>query len=177
MASLWPAALDNFLTNRQNANPAAGIFQPVDANDLNNLADAVNKLEATLGLHPDDGLYPANTFGDVVSRLNAIDAPTHKAISLPYTLQASDINSILFTDLVTSTGNITIPAGMALPHGAAFTISQGSTGAFRIVGPAGMQVHSRGEVFTSAGIYSMVSITKVAASGDFYIVSGDIIAP
>lgn len=175
MASLWPAALDNFLTNRQNANPAAGFFQPVDANDLNNLADAVNKLETALGLNPKDGAFPAGTYADLVSRLNAVDAPTHKTITAPYSLIVDDLKSILFTNN-TAAADITIPPGLNLPHGVSFTISQGSSGTFRIVAP-GITLHSRGEVFTSAGIYSMVSITKVAASGDFYIVSGDIVAP
>lgn len=176
MASLWPAALDNFLTNRQNANPTTGFYQPVDANDINNAFDAINNLEKALGLNPKDGAFPSGTFADLVSRLNAIDAPAHKTITPPYSLVVADILSILFT-LNTAAGAITIPAGLNLPHGVSFTISQGSTGTFNIVAGAGVSLHSRGEVFTSAGIYSMVSITKVSVTGDFYIVSGDITAP
>jgi hypothetical protein len=176
MASAYPGALDNLSTSRQNANPSAGTFQPVDATDINNLADAINQLEKILGINPDQGPWSATQWADVVSRLNAIDAPGHKTIVPPYSLIEADINNILFTNNTVAAA-VTIPLALNIPHGATFTISQGAGGTFNIIAGAGVTLHSRGEVFTSAGLYSMVTITKTAVTGDFYIVSGDIVAP
>jgi hypothetical protein len=175
MASNWPTALDNFVTNRQNANPAAGLFQPVDANDINNAFDALNEIEAALGLNPAQGLHPANSFADIVTRLNAIDAPTHKTITPPYTVTLPDLLSILFTNHTAAGAAITLPANATIPlaHGTTLQFSQGSSGTFTIVGATGVTIASRGGAITSAGQYAMVTATK--SGTDFWIVSGDIV--
>ena len=60
MASAYPGALDNFATNRTvgDGDPAA---------DYNNTADAVNKIEAELGVDP------AGSFATVKARLDAFE--------------------------------------------------------------------------------------------------------
>jgi hypothetical protein len=62
MASAYPGGLDNFATNKANAT-ATPTDHPGHHNDL---ADAVNKIEAELGIDP------AGASATVVARLNAI---------------------------------------------------------------------------------------------------------
>jgi hypothetical protein len=63
MPSVYPAALDTFAINKANATVTAN-DHPAHHNDL---ADAINKIEATLGIDP------AGSEADVVTRLDAID--------------------------------------------------------------------------------------------------------
>lgn len=62
MASGYPTALDNFATTRADSTATA----TTHAGDHNNNADAINKIEAELGINP------SASFVDVVTRLNQI---------------------------------------------------------------------------------------------------------
>lgn len=58
MASLYPGALDSFSTAH-----ADGVSEVIHAVDVNNLADAVNKIEAELGINP------SGAYADLLGRL------------------------------------------------------------------------------------------------------------
>lgn len=63
MGSTYPTTLDAFSTAHAN-----NVGEPVDADDVNDLADAANKIEAELGLNPSGPL------ATVRARLDAMDA-------------------------------------------------------------------------------------------------------
>ncbi len=60
MTSVYPGGLDSFETNRTDAT----VMASVQKSDHNNYADAINKIEATLGVDPQ------GSFGTVVERLD-----------------------------------------------------------------------------------------------------------
>lgn len=121
MASTYPAALDTFATNKANAT-ATTTDHPAHHNDL---ADAVNKIEAELGINPSAG------FATVLARLNGIKVVRKTAtesVTSSTTLQNDDellfaiaanenwaVLAVLMTDGATG-GDI--KAGFAVPAGA-----------------------------------------------------------
>lgn len=66
MASVYPGGLDSFPTNRVDGT-ATPTTHPTDHNDAN---DAVNKIEATLGINPQ------GTYADVAERLGDVSVQT-----------------------------------------------------------------------------------------------------
>lgn len=82
MASAYPGALDSFATNRADATIAATTHK----NDHNDANDAINKIEAELGI------TPSGSHTTVRSRLDALvgvaDAFSHSGASTLRTLPA-----------------------------------------------------------------------------------------
>ncbi len=70
MSSIYPGGLDSFPTNRTDATPMV-TNQPGDHNDY---ADAINKIEATLGVNPQGGS------ATVVDRLDSLATPGLAAV-------------------------------------------------------------------------------------------------
>lgn len=63
MASAYPGALDALATNMTNASPLTNVH-PAHHNDM---ADAINKIEAELGVNP------SGTFATLLARIVAIE--------------------------------------------------------------------------------------------------------
>lgn len=80
MASTYPGTLDNFATTRANATATTNTH-PADHNDL---ADAVNKIEAELGTDP------AGAVATVKARLDAIEAAAGSLFWQPASVGAYD---------------------------------------------------------------------------------------
>ncbi len=72
MASAYPAGLDSFSTGRTNAT-AMTTTHPADHNDAN---DAINKIEAELGVNP------SGSQATVVARLDLLNPSAPSAYSL-----------------------------------------------------------------------------------------------
>ncbi len=92
MASAYPGGLDAFPTNRTNATPMV----TVHPSDHNNHADAINKIEATLGVDPQ------GSFATVVERLDNGGSQTGVRVVGPFPLEwtefvEEDDEKILFT--------------------------------------------------------------------------------
>jgi len=78
MASAYPGGLDSFPTNRADGT----VMATNHPGDHNNLADAVNKIEATLGVDPQ------GSFATVVARLDGGSQPLKTRI---FTVAAADV--------------------------------------------------------------------------------------
>ena len=70
MPSVYPAALDSFDTTRQD-----GIGEVINADEINELADAVNKIEAELGTAPSAAFATVDArFTDAESRITVVES-------------------------------------------------------------------------------------------------------
>ena len=87
MASVYPTSLDTFATSRTNAT-AMTTTHPADHNDAN---DAINKIEAELGINP------SGTQATVVARLDLLNP----AVPSAYTLTGVNTDRAINTDLTT----------------------------------------------------------------------------
>ncbi|HMD82611.1 MAG TPA: hypothetical protein VKE92_14950, partial [Anaerolineales bacterium] len=85
MASNYPNSLDTFSTSHQD-----NVGEIVHASFINDLDDAVNKIEAELGT------VPKGTFSTVKARLNNYEAPALNAqTGTAYTLVLGDAGDIV----------------------------------------------------------------------------------
>jgi len=75
MASVYPGALDTFLTNK---NDLTGQGSNDHAGHHNNLADAINKIEAELGINP------SGASATVVARFATLQAISEKGVANGY---------------------------------------------------------------------------------------------
>jgi len=87
MASVYPTGLDAFSTGRTNATVMT-TTHPADHNDAN---DALNKIEAELGINP------SGTQATVVARLDLLNPAAPSA----YTLTGVNTDRAINTDLTT----------------------------------------------------------------------------
>ncbi len=83
MPSSYPTALDSFSTARTDATTSA-TTHPADHNDAN---DALNKIEAELGINP------SGTYATVLARLNAIQAAPDYTMTNVVTTRSMDANA------------------------------------------------------------------------------------
>lgn len=149
MASNYPAALDTLATTHTNGE----IIDPATDNDE---ADAINKIEATLGVDP------AGTFTDVVTRLDTNDAELGSNPSGTYTDVATRINSletIVFNTQSGSTYTLVLSDAskcVTLTNGTACTVTVPANAS--VAFPSGTQILVRAG--TGAG-----TITIAAAAG------------
>ena len=143
MASAYPGGLDSFATNKADATTT-----PTDhPGHHNDLADAVNKIEAELGVDP------AGAEATVVARLDAIDTSLAPVYDIEkYT--AGDIS-------VTST-----TAGAALPGAGTVTVAA-ATGDLLMVG---VGLRENGSHSTTSMRVDVASIVSAAAVN--YLSSG-----
>lgn len=87
MASAYPGGLDTFPTNRTNTTDMS-TTHPTDHNDVN---DAVNKIEAELGI------TPSAAYATVKERLDALQPAAPSA----YTLTGVDADRVINVDSTT----------------------------------------------------------------------------
>lgn len=153
MSSSFPTSLDSFSTSH-----ADGVGEVLHAATINDLADAVNKIESALG---------TNAHGDFST--SAINAQTGTA----YTLVLGDKNSIV-TMTNASSNTLTIPphSSVAFAVGTIITVAQRGAGQTLIVGGAGVTVNSRGGLSHIAGQYGYVTLIQVAT--DVWDLTGDL---
>lgn len=85
MASQFPTGLDSFETDHENL-----VGEPVDAADINDLADAANKIEAELGINP------SGTQATVKARFDQIQSTAN-----PYTITNATTDRTLNADSYT----------------------------------------------------------------------------
>ena len=101
MASAYPGGLDTFATNKADATTT-----PTDHPDHHNdLADAVNKIEAELGVDP------AGAAATVVARLDTIETPVAlKAgrITSSQTINQTTATTIIYNSAVEDIGSLTL---------------------------------------------------------------------
>lgn len=156
MASGYPGALDSFPTGHQD-----NIGEPVDANDINNLADAINKIEAELGISPSD------VFATILDRLNAVELPVlNNQNVVAYTLALSDRSKIV-SMINAAASTLTVPANAtaAFPIGTVIMVRQGvGAGAVTIAAAAGVTVSSRGGLVTTNGAVAYVTLIKIGTN-------------
>jgi hypothetical protein len=98
MASGYPGALDSFATNRTDATVMTGTH-PADHNNEN---DAINKIEAELGVNP------SGASATVVARLNIIHPPSPAAytISNPVVRRTVDVSAYTMDQLAALIGTL-----------------------------------------------------------------------
>lgn len=99
MASAFPAGLDNFATNKLDV---TGQGSGDHAGHHNDLADAINKIEAELGINP------SGTFATVVLRLAALQLTSEKGA----------VNGYAALDSSGKVPSAQLPASVGLPSGA-----------------------------------------------------------
>jgi hypothetical protein len=167
--SQFPSALDSLPTGHVD-----NVDEKILASVINDMADAINKIEATLGINPHQGNVGTGVFADLVSRLNALDTPSLKSITPPYTIIKSDMGVIL-NAANTTDQNITIPpsSSVAFPVGALIQVRVGAAGAVTFVGGAGVTLQARGGAVKSAGQFALIQ--ALHTSGDFWTISGDVV--
>lgn len=164
MASSYPGALDTLPTSHQN-----NVNEAVNATDVNNLADAINKVEAALGINP------SGSYASVVNRLNQIETPPiNFQNTAAYTLVAGDASTVVgIIGSVAST--ITIPphSSVPFPVGTTIMIRQGvSVPTLTIAPGAGVTLESRGSSYSLAGALAWATLIQI--SQDTWDLIGDL---
>lgn len=159
MASVYPTSLDNFVTNRIDDT----VLSTIHAADHDNLNDAINKIEAELGLNP-KGIYAS-----VVERLSIIiqNTPT-----IDYTLVLDDATKVIELNKA-SPAIITVPpnSSVAFPIGTIIEFIQLGVGQVTFVAGAGVTIRSPSNNVRLASQYSTASLRKRAT--DEWVLVGD----
>lgn len=167
--SQYPSGLDSLsVTHVDN------VDEKIMAQTINDMADAIDKIEATLGINPHQGNVGTGVFSALVDRLNALDSPALKTITPPYTIIKSDMAVILNANNTTDQ-NVTIPpsSSVAFPVGALIQVRVGAAGMVTFVGGAGVTLQARGGAVKSAGQFAMIQALHTSA--DFWTISGDVV--
>ena len=165
MASVYPGALDSLATNKANATAHVN-EHPAHHNDL---ADAVNKIEAELGTDP------SGTYSTVKARLDDLATATlNTQTGTTYTLVLADAGKYVGMNNAAA-NTLTIPpnSSVAFPTGTQIALRQPGTGQTTISPGSGVTLNSRGAAFKLAGQYAHASLLKVAT--DTWELTGDII--
>lgn len=175
MASSYPSGLDAFSTTHQD-----NVGEVIHASFINDLDDAVNKIEAELGTLPKGG------YSSVKLRLNNIESPALNAqTGTAYTLALGDASDIVSMNNAAA-NTVTIPpnSSVAFPYpgdggtnGATqITIRQAGSGTTAIAPGTGVTLLARGltsGTLHMAGQYAYATLTKVAINT--WELSGDIV--
>ena len=163
MASTYPGTLDAFATNRTDATTMA----TTHALDHNNENDAINKIEAELGI------APSGSFSTVLARLDALTSlvPATTQSGTTYTLALANAGTVVEFTAATAVA-LTVPtnASVAFPVGSIVGILQYGAGQVTISG-AGVTFRSAGAKLKTTAQYSSVWLRKRAT--DEWVVSGD----
>lgn len=168
----YPASLDNLPANHVDP-PSPGSPEIIHAATINDLATAINAIEAILGINPQRGPIPTGVYSAVVDRLNGIELPTIKGVTLPYTAVLADMAAIINCNN-SSASTVTIPpnSSVAFPISTQLVIRCGGAGTVTVVAGAGVTLQSRGGVLGSAGQFAMITCLKTGT--DIWTVAGDI---
>lgn len=138
MASAYPNSLDSFATNHQD-----GVQEVIHASSINDLDDAVNKIEAEIGALP-KGTYPT-----IRARLDSLETVIFNSQTVsPYTLQYSSTSSAssdASKTIVCISGaafTLYIPSNTTAPFpiGTVIAVRQGGAGQVTIAGAIGGSV-------------------------------------
>lgn len=160
MGSRYPAILDNFVTTRTDATPL-GTTHAVDHDDLN---DAINKIEAELGVNP------KGVFASLSERLSIVmqNTPT-----VDYTLVLTDAGKIVEVNKATA-AVVTIPpnSSVAFPIGTTLEVVQIGAGQVSFSSGAGVTIRSPSNQLSLNGVYSSASLRKRAT--DEWVLFGDL---
>lgn len=175
MASSYPSGLDSLSTSHQD-----NISEIIRAAFINDLDDAVNKIEAELGTLPKGG------YGSVKLRLNNVEYPALNAqTGTTYTLVLADANDIIsMNNAAANTIFLPTNATVAFPYPSdgsvngctQVTFRQAGVGLTAITPVAGVTLVARGLTSGTmhlAGQYAYATATKVAINT--WELSGDII--
>jgi hypothetical protein len=167
--SQFPSALDALPTGHVD-----NVDEKILAQTINDMADAINKIEATLGINPHQGNIGTGVFSDLVARLNALDSPALKTVTPPYTFIKTDLG-VIVNSANTTDQNITIPPASSVnfPIGTVLQVRVGGAGMVTLVGGAGVTLNARGGAVRSAGQYSLLMALKTAT--DVWTISGDVV--
>lgn len=168
MASNYPSGFDT-----PSDTHVDNVDEKITAATVNDLADAVTAIQHALGLNPHQGNI-GSLYTDVVSRLNALDTPSIKNVTPPYTLVKGDMAVVLNT-LNTTDQNVTIPpnSAVAFPVGATISVRVAVAGMVTFVAGAGVTLHPRGSAVKSAGTNSMIAAFQHAV--DHWTILGDVV--
>lgn len=175
MASSYPSGLDTFSTAHVD-----NVNEVIRAAFINDLDDAVNKIEAELGT------LPKGAYGSVKLRFNNIEYPTLNAqTGTSYTLVLADAGDIISMNN-SAANNVNLPtnASVAFPYPGdgstngctQITFRQAGAGSTAIVPAAGVTLLARGLTTGTmhlAGQYAYATATKVAINT--WELAGDII--
>ena len=175
MASSYPGGLDAFSTSHQD-----NVGEIVHASFINDLDDAVNKIEAELGT------VPKGNYASAKARLNNIEFPALNAqAGTAYTLTLNDLSDVVSMNNA-SPNTVTIPTNtaVAFPYpgdGGAngcsqITIRQAGGGQTAIAPQSGVTLQARGLTSGTmhlAGQFAYATLTKVAINT--WELSGDIV--
>ena len=153
MASSYPNSLDSLPTSHQD-----GVQEVIHATDINNLADAVNKIEAELGT------TPKGSAASVAARITALErVPIQFKAGTTYTLALADAGTVV---AMTSTSAITVTippnSSVAFPIGTQILFRQGNPGGVITIAPGtGVTLESRGSIFTTAGNAAWATLIQI----------------
>lgn len=164
MASTYPDILDTFLTNRDNNTPMFNNHKQ----DHDDLADAVNKIEAALGVLP-FGIF--STVAAAIAILSQLNMNGQSGTA--YTLELTD--QLGLVSMNNSSPNvITIPTNtsVAFPIGISILIRQAGTGQTEISPDSGVTLNARGGAYKLAGQYAYATLIKIAT--DSWELTGDV---
>ncbi len=163
MASTYPATLDTFATNRADAT----VMATTHAADHNNENDAINKIEAELGL------LPKGTYATVAARLTGLQTlvPARTQSGTTYTLALTDAGLVIeFTSATAVALTVPLNASIAFPVGTVIGILQYAAGQITIGGSATLR--SSGSKLKTTGLYASAWLRKRAT--DEWVLSGDL---
>lgn len=153
MSSNYPGGLDSFSTSHQD-----NVNEIIHASSINDADDAINKIEAELGIDP-KGVYT-----DVLTRLNTLET---LQFTVPggttYTLVLSDATKCVAMSS-TNACTLTVPnsSSVAFLGGTEIRIRQSNTGAITVVGATGVTIVNPYNSFVTAGQYAEVKLLKIA---------------
>ena len=164
MATSYPAGLDAFSTSH-----ADNVGEVIHSSTINDLADAVNKIEGELGT------LPKGTYATAVARLDALEKPaTNVQAGTTYTLVLSDASKVVEMN---NAGAIvlTVPpnSSVAFPTGTIIELFQYGAGQVTVTPGAAVTIRAAGAKSKLAFQYSSATIRKRAT--DEWVLAGDIV--
>ena len=155
MSSNYPGGLDSFSTSHQD-----NVNEIIHASSINDADDAINKIEAELGINP-SGVY-----ADILTRLNTLETlQFNNQTGTTYTLLLSDATKCIVM-INTSACTLTIPnnSSVAFLNGTEIRIRQGAAGAITVVGASGVTVSNPYSSFVTAGAEAEVKLLKTGTN-------------
>lgn len=165
MASSYPTGLDAFATNRADATAMA----TTHAADHNNHADAINKIEAELGI------APSAAYATVLARLDALTSqvPSTTQSGTTYTLALIDAGTAVeFSNVNPVTVTVPPNATVAFPVGTIVMLLQYGLGQVTVIPGAAVTIRSPSAQTKTTVQYSTASLRKRATNE--WVLSGDI---
>ena len=173
--SQYPGALDSFSTSHQD-----NVNEAIHAQTDNDEADAINKIEAELGINPSGsftdvvtrlattdaelGTNPSGVFTDVTTRLNTLETIVFNTQSgSAYTLVLADASlCVALTNATSCTVTVPANATVAFPVGCQIMIRQAvSAGTVTIAAAGGVTVTNPFASLALAGPGAQAVLLKI----------------